>query len=99
VRDYFFLFCSQGANVVLRELGYALVVSMAAGLAWKSWQWNDKARRVENNLAWDKYYPIYAQQVKVRCRNKASHAHAGRTVPRCTQRIDAWLLLISCSCC
>jgi hypothetical protein len=65
---------------VLRELGYALVVSMAAGLAWKSWQWNDKARRVENNLAWDKYYPIYAQQVKVRwghCRNKASHMHAG----------------------
>jgi len=51
-------------GMVLRELGYALVLGLAGGMAWKTWQWNDKARRVENNNAWDKYYPIYAQQVK-----------------------------------
>ena len=35
------------------------------GLAWKSWQWGDKARRVENNNKWEKYWPIYAAQVRV----------------------------------
>lgn len=56
----------QCQNQVLRELGYALLVGLTGGMAWKTWQWNDKARRIENNNAWDKYYPIYAQQVKVR---------------------------------
>jgi hypothetical protein len=48
----------------VREILFGIALGLGAGLAWKSWQWNDKAKRIENNNKWDKFYPVYAQQVK-----------------------------------
>lgn len=52
--------------MAVREILTGIALGLGAGLAWKSWQWNDKAKRIENNNKWDKFYPVYAQQVKVR---------------------------------
>jgi len=42
----------------------AAAIAFAGGLLWKNWQWNDKARRVEANQKWEKYWPKYAARVK-----------------------------------
>ena len=73
------LFCRspapQDQKFILRELLTGLGIGLGCGVAWKSWQWSDKARRIENNNKWDRYYPVWANQIKVRRETQARHTN------------------------
>jgi hypothetical protein len=46
-----------GVNVK-REFLYGIGLGIVFGLVWKSWQWNNKAMRVQANDRWEKQWPI-----------------------------------------
>lgn len=74
-----FLSLSSQGHDVRKEIVVGITLGLIAGLAWKNWQWNDKATRNADNAKWDKLYPTYVAERRVRhTHTRASHASTTR---------------------